>query len=152
MNKILNYTLLLFLFTLFGCGFKPILTSKGYQFSININTISGDQKVNSIITNRFKSLKENENKYDLNLSSKKIKKIISKDSKGDTTMFELVIDIKYNVEKSGEIIIQNTIKERTTYNNITDKFELENYENNIIDNLSNKISNKIISSISDIDQ
>ena len=56
------------------------------------------------------------------------------------------------VEKSGEIIIQNTIKERTTYNNITDKFELENYENNIIDNLSNKISNKIISSISDIDQ
>ena len=152
MNKILNYTLLLFLFTLFGCGFEPILTSKGYEFSININTINGDQKVNSIITNRFKSLKGNEKKYDLNLSSKKIKNIISKDSKGDTTMFELVIDVKYNVEKNGKIIIQNIIKERTTYNNISDKFELENYENNIIDNLSNKISNKIISSISDIYQ
>ena len=152
MNKILNYTLLLFLFNLFGCGFEPILTSKGYEFSININTINGDQKVNSIITNRFKSLKGNEKKYDLNLSSKKIKNIISKDSKGDTTMFELVIDVKYNVEKNGKIIIQNIIKERTTYNNISDKFELENYENNIIDNLSNKISNKIISSISDIYQ
>ena len=91
-------------------------------------------------------------KYDLNLSSKKIKNIISKDSKGNATIFELLINVKYNVEKDGSIIIQNEIKERTSYNNISDKFELENYENSIINDLSNKISSNIISSISDIDQ
>ena len=152
MNKILNYTFLIFLFAMLGCGYKPILTSKGYQFSININKISGDQKINSIIVDKFKNLEGSEKKYDLNLSSKKIKNIISKDSKGNATIFELLINVKYNVEKDGSIIIQNEIKERTSYNNISDKFELENYESSIIDNLSNKIANNIISSISDIDQ
>ena len=152
MNKILNYTFLIFLFTMLGCGYKPILTSKGYEFSININKTSGDQKINSIIVDKFKNLEGNEKKYDLNLSSKKIKNIISKDSKCNTTIFELLINVKYNVEKDGTIIIQNEIKERTSYNNISDKFELENYENSIINNLSDKISNNIISSISDIDQ
>ena len=62
MNKILNYTFLIFLFAMLGCGYKPILTSKGYQFSININKISGDQKINSIIVDKFKNLEGSEKK------------------------------------------------------------------------------------------
>ena len=41
---------------------------------------------------------------------------------------------------------------KTTYTNITDKFELENYENNIIENLSEGISDSILSSISEINE
>ena len=36
------------------------------------------------------------------------------------------------------------------YNNITDKFEMEKYEKNIIENLSSSISNMIISSVSEV--
>ena len=54
------------------------------------------------------------------------------------------------MNKDGEILIENKINRKTTYNNINDKFELENYEKNIVDNLSKNISDKIIFSISEI--
>ena len=151
MNKILNYTLILILFTLLSCDYKPILSKKkNNQFSIYVNEISGEEKINSIIINNFKNLQNNKNEYHLNLSSNKEKNIVSKDSKGDPSIFELIIDVNYKVKKDGEILIDDQVIEKTTYNNISDKFELESYENIIINNLSTNISDKIIFSISEI--
>ena len=152
MNKILNYIFLFFLFVLFSCTYEPILNKKNYQFSININEKSGDEEINSIIINNFSIQKENETKYDLTLISKKEKNIISKDSKGDPAIFELIINVKYNIKKDEKIIIENKLIEKNTYNNIADKFELKNYEKNIINNLSIRISNAIMSSIRNINQ
>ena len=151
MNKILNYILILFLFTLLSCDYKPILSKKeNYKFSIYVNEGNGDEKVNSIIINNFKSLQDNTKKYNLNLSSKKEKNIISKDSKGDPSIFELVIDVNYKVKEDGKVLIGNQIIRKTTYNNISDKFELDSYEKIIINNLSKNISDKIIFDISEI--
>jgi len=152
MNKILNYILIFFLFTIFSCDYKPILSYKNYKFSINVEKITGDEKVNSIITNNLNNLKGNEKEFYVTLSSKKEKNIISKDSKGDPSIFELIINVNYNVELNGEIVIENNILRKTTYNNISDKFELENYEKNMIDNLSRNISDRIIFSISEINE
>ena len=152
MNKILNYIFLFFLFVLFSCTYEPILNKKNYQFSININEKSGDEEINSIIINNFPFQKENETRYDLTLISKKEKNIISKDSKGDPAIFELIINVKYNIKKDEKIIIENKLIEKNTYNNIADKFELKNYEKNIINNLAIRISNIIMSSIRNINQ
>tara|TARA_B100000965_G_scaffold392535_1_gene402199 strand:+ start:513 stop:971 length:459 start_codon:yes stop_codon:yes gene_type:complete len=152
MNKIIKYILLLFLLTLLGCDYKPILSKKNYQFSINVSEINGDQKVNSIIVDNFESLKNNNKEYFLILSSKKEKNIILKDSKGDPSIFEIIVDVNYKVTKDGKIIIEKNINRKTTYNNISDKFELENYENNIINNLCKNISDRIIFSISEINE
>jgi len=73
MNKILNYIFVFFLFALIGCAYEPILKSKNYQFSINLEQINGESKINSIITNKFNKLKGNK-KYDITLSSNKEKK------------------------------------------------------------------------------
>ena len=151
MNKILNYIFVFFLFILFSCAYEPILNKKNYQFSINIINASGDNLINSIIANRFDNLKGNKKKYDLTFTSKKEKNIISKDSKGDPAMFELLIIVNYNVKIDGKIILERNIKRNNTYNNISDKFELEKYEKSIIINLSNSISNNIVSSISQIE-
>ena len=151
MNKILNYIFVFFLFILFSCAYEPILNKKNYQFSINIINTSGDSQINSIIINRFDNLKGNKKKYDLTFTSKKEKNIISKDTKGDPTMFELLIIVNYNVKIDGKIILERNIKRNNTYNNISDKFELEKYEKSIIINLSNNISNNIASSISQIE-
>ena len=150
MNRIINYTLLFFLFLLLSCAYEPILSKKNFEFSINIDKIDGDKKINSIIVNNFYNLKDKEKKYDLTISSTKEKNIISKDSKGDPSIFELIINVNYSVEKDGKTLIVNKINRKTTYNNITDKFELENYEKNIINHLSTSISDKIINSISEI--
>ena len=149
MNKIINYILVFFLLS---CSYEPILNKKIYKFTININKLSGDQKVNSIIKNNFNSLKGNENIYELVLSSNKEKNIISKNSKGDPAIYELIINVKYFVIKDSKTIFKNEINRKTTYNNIEDKFELENYEKNIIDNLSTNISEIIILSISNINE
>ena len=78
--------------------------------------------------------------------------IVSKDSKGDPSIFELKVNVNYIVSKEGENLINNKISKKTTYNNITDKFELESYEKTIIDNLVSEISDNIILSISIISE
>ena len=151
MNRIINYTLLLFfLLLLLGCAYEPILKKQNYQFSINFDKINGDEKVNSIIVNNFNYLIGKKQIYDLTISSTKEKNIISKDSKGDPSIFELIINVDYSVKKYKKTLITNKLNRKSTYNNISDKFELENYEKNIIMNLSTSISDKIISSISEI--
>jgi hypothetical protein len=148
MNKTINY--IFFLLLLSSCAYEPILKNKNYGFSINVDKINGDQKINSVIVKNFNNLKGTEKIYDLTISSTKEKNIISKDSKGDPSVFELIININYRVEKDGKTLIVNKINRRTTHNNITDKFELENYEKNIINQLSKSASDKIINSISEI--
>ena len=152
MSKILNYILVFLLFALLSCEYKPILSYKNYEFSVNVNKSNGDQKINSIITDKLNSLKYNNKEFYVTLLSEKEKNIISKDSKGDPTIFELIINVNYIVERNGEIILENTISRKTTYNNISDKFELESYENNIINNLSTNISDRIIFSISEVNE
>ena len=152
MNKVLNYIFIFSLFILLSCDYKPILSDKNYKFSVNVNKLNGDEKINTIIINNFYYLKEKEKKYDLDLSTIKEKNIISKDSKGDPSVFELIIKVNYIVKKDGKTLIVNNINRKTTYNNIADKFELESYEKNIISNLARNISDKIISSISEINE
>lgn len=148
MNKTINY--IFFLLLLSSCAYEPILKNKNYGFSINVDKINGDQKINSVIIKNFNNLKGTEKIYDLTISSTKEKNIISKDSKGDPSIFELIINVNYRVEKDGKTLIVNKLNRKTTYNNITDKFELENYEKNIINQLSKSASDKIINSISEI--
>ena len=152
MNKISNYILILSLLLLTNCGYQAVLNNQNYQFSINVNKINGDQKINSLIINRFKQLEKNEKIYNLNLTSNKEKLIISKDSKGDPSIFEIKINVNYVVKKDEEILISNKINKKTTYNNITDKFELENYEKTIINNLVSEISDNIKLSISKVSE
>tara|TARA_Y100000996_G_scaffold155843_1_gene120023 strand:+ start:65 stop:523 length:459 start_codon:yes stop_codon:yes gene_type:complete len=152
MNKISNYILILSLLLLTNCGYQAVLNNQNYQFSINVNKINGDQKINSLIINRLKQLEKNEKIYNLNLTSNKEKLIISKDSKGDPSIFEIKINVNYVVKKDEEILISNKINKKTTYNNITDKFELENYEKTIINNLVSEISDNIMLSISKVSE
>ena len=152
MNKITNYIFIFLLFFLTNCGYEAVLNNQNYKFSINVNKTNGDQKINSLIINRFDKLKENQNKYNLILTSNQERIIISKDSKGDPSIFELKISVSYIVKKNGEILTSNKINKKTSYNNITDKFELESYEKTIIDNLVSEISDNIILSISKISE
>ena len=149
MNKIISYISLFFLISLTSCAYEPILNNDNYKFSININKISGDKKINKIIIYNLNNLKGNNEIYDLSLNSNKKRNIISKDSSGDPLIFRIEINVKYSVEKDGKNIINKEINRKATYNNITDKFELDNYEKNIINNLSISIADMIIGSISE---
>ena len=76
--------------------------------------------------------------------------IVSSNEKGDPVVFKLNIDTLFVLIEGGEIILKNTINKQASYNNISDKFELSQYEENIIKNLAGNISNEILMSITNL--
>ena len=150
MNKVIK--ILILLFTLQGCSFEPILTNKKFDFRFeNINS-SGNEKINEIIKNNLLSRTSGNKKYKINLYSKKNVQTVSSDSKGDPKIYKLNIEVDYNVLLDEKNIYENTITKQATYNNITDKYELLQYENNITKSLSKNISEELLFSIKTLEQ
>ena len=150
MNKVIK--ILILLFTLHGCSFEPILINKSFDFRFeNINS-SGDEKINEVIKNNLLSRTSGNRKYKINLNSEKNIQTVSSDSKGDPKIYKLQIKVDYNVLLDEKNIYENTVTKQATYNNITDKYELLQYENNIIKSLSKNIAAELLFSIKTLGQ
>ena len=95
--------------------------------------------------------KENsKNKYFLQIKTSKLKNIISNDTKGDPSKLEIIIVSNYKISNSEKVLFEKKLKVKNNYNNISDKLKLKKYESIIIENLSQNISDNIISSITNI--
>ena len=71
--------------------------------------------------------------------------IILKDNKGDPSKKKLSIIINLKIKSENDnILTTKNFNEEFSYNVQNDKFTMAQYEDNIINNLSNKISNDII--------
>ena len=156
MNKFyIKYVSIILLFILTSCSYQPIFSQKSYNFEIDKIKYSGEKQINNIIKNKLNLIKNNEvqgdKKYNLTINSYKEKLIISKDSKGDPLKFELIVTINYEVAHNDNLLLVKTITKNNIYNNVVDKFKLEQNEKIIIENLSEKISEIIISSIINLD-
>ena len=152
MNKIFSKIITIaFIFVTTSCSYKPIFSEKNYNFQIDELILSGDEDVNSVIDRQLSMIKKSQNLNNENFSviinSIKNKGIISNDSKGDPLKFEISINVNYKILKKGQIILERDIEKSNIFNNKSDKFELDQDEKNITTNLSEKISDNIISSI-----
>ena len=94
---------------------------------------------------------KNKKKYNILIRTNKEKLIVSKDSKGDPLKFDLVVSAYYEISNNGKLLLNKKIQKNSIYNNEIDKFKLEQSEKIILDNLSKKISETIISSIINLD-
>ena len=144
MNK--NFLLLIiFLFFLNGCGYSPVF-SKKTNFSIVELAVSGDKKINKIIISRLNNYKEAEGKKSFSIIINNIfdKEISSKDSKGNPKTFKINVISKIKVKNSSGEINKTIFSKSINYDNKSNKFDLQKYENEIIENFGNKISEDII--------
>ena len=142
MSKFFIITIILAL--LYGCSYEPIFSNKEYDFKfVNIN-FEGDKKINNNIKSKLTNKTEVGKKFDIFFKSRKEKKIVSSNEKGDPKIFKLKIYVEYILEKDGKKVFDDMIIEQVNYNNMTDKFKLSQRENNIIDDLSNNIASRII--------
>ena len=148
MKKIFNLILIILFLNTTGCGFTPILSSTNYNFSYVIEESSGSERVNSYINERLKNLNGKEKTYDVILNSREAKNILSKDSKGDPSILEIVINLNYIIKDNEKVLINKILTQRSTYNNISDKFELEKSEEILVENLTRDLAQNIISSTS----
>ena len=138
------------LFFLIGCGFKPILSGSDYNFLIQVDNMSGDGQINSKIESKLKVLDGTKRLFKLSLNSIENKNILSKDSKGDPKILELVINLNYKLSENGEMLINRDITQRSSYNNISDKFELSKLEDILTDNLVENLVSDIINSATNL--
>ena len=140
------FTVITFLFLL-GCGYQPIYSSKESDFAIEKIKLVEKNNINRKIRNVLKTYQNKnttEKVYDLKISSERNKVILTKDSNGDPKIF--AINILVGVEIIENNFIKETIsfKKTLSYNNSTNKFDLKQYEDNIVSNLTNKIIEEII--------
>ncbi len=148
----INLKILILFFFVFvsACGFKPIFIGNNYNFSIEINEGLGNKEVNSLIESKLKTINGKSKTFKINLDSKESKNIISKDSKGDPTILELVINLNYKLFENDKMLINKNLTEKSTYNNITDKFELSKSEEILIQNLIENFVTDITASASNL--
>ena len=133
MIKKIIFTILIFLFAS-SCGYQP-LVFKNADLAIKLDELGGDSKINYIIKNRLKIYEKKNNNYNLEIVDSNINKIVaSMDTKGNPKSYQLSVKLIINLKKNTDII----------YNTISSKFDLKKYEDNLIENLTEKISDEII--------
>ena len=102
---------------LYGCGYKPVYSSKDLLFKINKVTHTSS-KINNQIVRSLKSISNDEvtNTLDLELNSNKEKIIVSKNKNGDPEMFELKILVNIKVKNKEKNFLGKQV-----YKNIENK-------------------------------
>ena len=154
-NFFLRYIAVFFITVLSACSYKPIFSQNNYNFEINEIIFSGERYINRIIKNKLGLIKkekdQDKKKYNLLINTNKKKLIVSKDSKGDPLKFDLIITTYYEINYEEKLLFKKEVIKNKVYNNDIDKFKLEQNEKIILENLSEKISEIIISSIINLD-
>ena len=143
--------LILIIFFLNNCGFTPQYAGfKGIDFSININKIEGDRELNNAIKSQLDRYNNNKIQsieiINVNIKSKFTKDILSKDSTGKATKYNLKADVEFTLN-TGEV--SRTIKmfEDFKIDNIEDNVEENNYIKIIKRNFAEIVTEKLILNI-----
>lgn len=135
MKKKFIYLLVFFIFFQ-SCGYSPIYSIQNKKnFKFNIIEVKGSSKMNDIVNIQIKRFSNNnsKNKLDLKISTFYEKNILSKNKKGEATKFLTKKTINFQIVNSEEDR-NYSFNNETIIDNISDKFELNNYENSIIEN------------------
>ena len=148
MNKIIFTVIAIFF--LKACSYEPILLNKKYDFQLNDITATGDKEINRVLIDKLKNKTNGSKIFNLNLISKKDEKVLSYDGKGDPLILELKISLNYEILLNEKVILKDKIQKQITYNNIKDKYELAKYEDLMILNLSENLSDEILVSIATV--
>jgi|TARA_B110000037_G_scaffold160374_1_gene181079 outer membrane lipopolysaccharide assembly protein LptE/RlpB len=151
-KKIFTYLLLLLLSS---CGYEAIYSKKNHinnNFSISELNLAGDRDINLKIKQKVNNytLVTKDKDFKLKISSTSEKKIIAKNTSGDSTIFKITIKVNTDITTKDGYKSNMQIVENFTYNNNLDKFGLKEYEREIKRNLAETAANKLVSRLSRI--
>jgi|TARA_B110000967_G_scaffold201614_1_gene239166 hypothetical protein len=143
MKKII-ITLMAFLF-LTSCGYTPVYLNQNFDFKIKGINNSKENQLNSKINRNLISFSnhESQNMITLELDAQKKTNVLAKDSRGDPSRYEMIVNIKLEIKYGKDQNISQSFEERFNYNTNSNKFKLRQYEKEIEDMLINKNINRI---------
>jgi hypothetical protein len=140
--------LIIFIF-ISNCGYSPLYSVKNRNtnFKIGKINITGDRDLNQNIVDQLKNVKSNNKNnniiYNLTIDTGIEIIVTSKDSKGNPKTYKMISTINLATIKDGkkyDIMLESV----ENYNDISSKFELENFESNLKKNSASKIIQEII--------
>ena len=143
---ILNFIIFVFIT---NCGYTPLYSVKNNNINFNIGKIkiTGDRDLNENIINQLKNVKtkdKNNNRiYNLTIETGIEIIVTSKDSKGNPKTYKMISTINLTTIKDGKEYNMQ-LESVDNYNDISSKFELENFEKNLKRNSASKITQEII--------
>ena len=141
-----NKLFIILLFFLTSCGYSAIYkNTKTNDLMINIIGMQGDTEMNSLINSELElsSNKVSNNKFDININTTFEKKVISKNTSGAASSFQLTTKVEF-------VIITKDKKEKILFfekfnvENDPDSFAQRSYENTIKRNFASSIREKLI--------
>ena len=129
-----------------SCGYTPIYKDNLNQnIGISILSIEGSDILNKKLDIELDKYinKNSENLFKIKVMTKFEKEIISKDSKGNPTNFELSASVKFTIvfENEEKMFV---FEENLKIKNKEDSFEQQKYENIIISNFAKSFEQKLI--------
>lgn len=156
-KKIAKTILIVSLLLPVGCGYKVINKTNQNNFSIVNIESTGNRRINYILKNNLliNSKENSENILDLKLNSKKTKEIKEKNIKNQITKYKISInvEIKFNLNNSNKT---NSINSSFSGDYLVAENHSSTLSNektvteNLVENISNDIKNKISSIINDL--
>jgi len=126
-----------------SCGYKAINNIYDYQFAITDYELVGNSEINKKLEKNILRLVENDNAsrfFKINISSNLIKNATSKDSSGDDSSYEIKIIVDLVITENDILIDKRKIQKQIDYNTLESKFELKQYENLLIKDLTDQIN------------
>ena len=125
-------------FSLSHCGFSPIynITDK-LDYKIIITEKSGDKFINNLISQEILKISNNNAAkiYYVKVNTVYEKTIVSKNSKGSPTEYQLKATTNFEIQNKN-IKKEISFNEKQNIKNISDIFELKNYENSVKTNFA----------------
>ena len=144
MKKIIIFLTFLLLTS---CGYKPVFSSKNSNFSIEEIIHNENDRISIKIKKGLgylTSLENYEEIIKLQLKSDKEITISSKNTKGDPLVYKMTIISEIKIYSNDKLIKEKNISKKFSYNNISNKFDLKQYEKIIEQNLVEKIKEDIV--------
>ena len=141
-----SYLFIIILIFLHHCGYTPIYKGTiNANFAIVIKEIRGDRDLGNYIKSNLNKYQATEGKkiFHISASSTYLKNSISKDATGKTTEYQLKVVSIFKVEKEN-IIKEIKITESFNMKSKDNKFEENEYELILKENMANTIVQKLI--------
>ncbi len=149
--RIFKIILISLFFLQTSCGYKIVNNLDNFRFTIIDYKLTGEKRINNLLNKNFKRFEDNDlqstSNFIVHTNSSINKSITSKDSSGEAISYNLKIIIVMKIYENNNLLNKTTFNESTRYNNLNNKFELKQYENILIQDLTNEmiyeINNKL---------
>lgn len=140
--KIIKIFLILNFIVLSSCGYKALNNLYDQNFRIINSEFSGNKKINRKLERNFAKFNDINNAsrlFAVKINSELIRSVTSKDSAGKEASYSIEIIVTAKVYENSERISSSSFEKKTNYNNLNSQFELKQYENVLVNNLTDQI-------------